>query len=154
MSVSEEKLAGVDQALSELGKSEEEISAVRHRVAADGPPDLEAVDAALSALAEGAALAPVARDPMSTEPTRAPETPVGEWDDEATEVEVLDESDFVLLVDEGELDELEKVGEDDATKTRPPALPPRGEEAEGQEGFFKKLFGGKRTSSSPKPPSG
>ena len=70
---------------------------------------------------------------------------------------MIDESDFVLLVDEGELEELEKVGEDDAGKTRPPDLPTAQAEGEGEagegEGFFKKLFGGKRTSSRPKPPS-
>ena len=150
--VSEEKLAGVDQALSELRKSDEEISEVRGRFAAAEPADLEAIDAALSTLAEGVSIDEVVRNPMTTEPAGAPDMIAEEWEDEATEVEVLDESDFVLLVDEGELDELEKVGEDDATKTRPPALPSQGEE--GEEGFFKKLFGGKRVSSRPKPSSG
>ena len=91
---------------------------------------------------------------MPTEPTGAPDVTGEVWDDEATEVEVIDESDFVLLVDEGDLEEIEKIGEDDASKTRPPALPQQGEEGEGQDGFFKKLFGGRKTSSSPKPPSG
>ncbi|MBW1756855.1 MAG: hypothetical protein JRJ80_11875, partial [Deltaproteobacteria bacterium] len=63
------------------------------------------------------------------------------------EVEIIDESDFVLLVDEDELEELEKVGEDDALKTRPPAIPQDGEEDD--DGFFKKLFSGRRTSNRP-----
>ena len=106
----------------------------------------------------------VARDPMPTEPTGAPDVSAEQsvvsaeqaWDDESTEVEVIDESDFVLLVDEGDLEELEKVGEDDAGKTRPPAIPAAeaADEADDEEGFFKKLFGGKRTSSRPKPPGG
>jgi hypothetical protein len=158
--VPEEKLHGVDQALSELGKSDEEISEVRHRFVADEPTDLQEVDTALSTLAEGVASAKIRERPMSTEPTGAPDVTgaadaTGEdWDDENTEVEMIDESDFVLLVDEGDLEELEKVGEDDAGKTRPPAVPQEGEQGEGDEGFFKKLFGGRRTSSSPKPPSG
>lgn len=156
MSALDEKLAGVDQALSELGKSDEEISDVRSRFASAEPADLEAIDEALGTLAEGVPFEQVARTPMSTEPTAAPDVSEGGWDDEATEVEVIDESDFVLLVDEGELEELEKVGEDDAGMTRPPELPNAQAEAEGEEGegegFFKKLFGGKRTSSRPKPP--
>ena len=63
----------------------------------------------------------------------------------------VDDSDFVLLVDEGELEELEKVGEDDALQTSPAAPPDEPDEArgEGDGSFFKKLFGGRRTSSSP-----
>ncbi len=160
MSALDEKLAGVDQALSELGKSDEEISEVRRRVASADAADLQAVDEALGTLAEGVAFEQIARAPIPTEPTTAPEASEEDWDDEATEVEVIDESDFVLLVDEGELEELEKVGEDDAGMTRPPELPKAAAEgeaegegdAEGQDGFFKKLFGGKRTSSRPKPP--
>ncbi len=154
MSVAEEKLAGADQALSELGKSDEEISEVRQRFAADGPADLDAVDAALSTLAEGVAIEQLRPRPMPTEPTGAPDVTAEVWDDEATEVEVIDESDFVLLVDEGDLEEIEKIGEDDASKTRPPAIPQQVADGEGQDGFFKKLFSGRKTSSSPKPPSG
>jgi hypothetical protein len=160
VSVPEEKLHGVDQALSELGKSDEEISEVRHRFAADEHADLQDVDLALSTLAEGVANVEIGGRPISTEPTGAPDVSsapdvIGEdWDNENTEVEVIDESDFVLLVDEGDLEELERVGEDDAGKTRPPAVPQEGEQGEGDEGFFKKLFGGRRTSNSPKPPNG
>ena len=62
---------------------------------------------------------------------------------------IIDESDFVLLVDEDELEELEKVGEDDALRTAPPALPGEGEEGEDGDGFFKKLFNGRRSSNRP-----
>ena len=58
----------------------------------------------------------------------------------------------MLLVDEDDLEELEKVGEDDALRIAPPALPGEGEEGEeGEEGdgFFKKLFTGRRSSNRP-----
>jgi hypothetical protein len=132
----EEKLAGVDQALAELGKSAEEISEVRGRFARAEPLDLQAVDGELSTLSEGVS---IQRTPASEE----------SWDDEHTEVEIIDESDFVLLVDEDDLEELEKVGEDDALKTRPPAIPQDGEEDEDDDGFFKKLFSGRRSSNRP-----
>ncbi len=130
MTVPEEKLAGLDQALAELGKSDEEISEVCNRFASAEPVDLQAVDGELSALSEEASIEVVQAD----------------WDDEHTEVEIIDESDFVLLVDEDELEELEKIGEDDALKTSPPPLPQEGEE---DEGFFKKLFSNRRTSNRP-----
>ncbi len=144
MSNSEEKLAGVDQALAELGKSEDEISEVRNRFAAGESADLNAVDGELSALSEGVAVeVPSVDVDVHTAETRAPEAVDADWDDEATEVEVIDESDFELLVDEDDLEELEKVGEDDAVKVAPPEIPQEGEE-EG-DGFFKKLFGGRRS---------
>jgi hypothetical protein len=130
VTVPEEKLAGLDQALAELGKSDEEISEVCNRFASAEPVDLQAVDGELSALSEEASIEVVQAD----------------WDDEHTEVEIIDESDFVLLVDEDELEELEKIGEDDALKTSPPPLPQEGEE---DEGFFKKLFSNRRTSNRP-----
>ena len=86
---------------------------------------------------------------MNAAETSAAEAAADDWDDEATEVEIIDESDFVLLVDEDDLEELEKVGEDDARKTSPPALPQEGEE---DEGFFKKLFSGRRSSNRPSSP--
>jgi hypothetical protein len=141
----EEKLAGVDQALAELGKSDEEISEIRNRFATAEPLDLQAVDGKLSTLSEGVSIerAPASED---TARTAAPEAIEEGWDDEHTEVEIIDESDFVLLVDEDDLEELEKVGEDDALKTRPPAIPQEGEEG---DGFFKKLFSGRRSSNRP-----
>ena len=137
MTVPEEKLAEVDQALAELGKSDDEISEVRSRFAGE-----------LSTLSEDVA---IENPPISVDVAEAqvPGAVDAEWDDEHTEVEIIDESDFVLLVDEDDLEELEKVGEDDAMKTRPPALPQEGEEGEDDEGFFKKLFGGRRTSNRP-----
>jgi hypothetical protein len=138
VTVPEEKLAGVDQALAELGKSEEEISEVRNRFAGAEPADLQAVDGELSDLSEGVSI--------ETAPAQVPLASEESWDDENTEIEIIDESDFVLLVDEDDLEELEKVGEDDARKTSPPALPQEGEE---DEGFFKKLFGNRRSSNRP-----
>ena len=138
MTVPEEKLAGVDQALAELGKSEEEISEVRNRFAGAEPANLQAVDGELSDLSEGVSI--------ETAPAQVPLASEESWDDENTEIEIIDESDFVLLVDEDDLEELEKVGEDDARKTSPPALPQEGEE---DEGFFKKLFGNRRSSNRP-----
>jgi hypothetical protein len=138
VTVPEEKLAGVDQALAELGKSEEEISEVRNRFAGAEPADLQAVDGELSDLSEGVSI--------ETAPAQVPLASEESWDDENTEIEIIDESDFVLLVDEDDLEELEKVGEDDALKTSPPALPQEGEE---DEGFFKKLFGNRRSSNRP-----
>lgn len=135
----------MDQALAELGKSDEEISEVRSRLASAGPVDLEALDVELSTLAEGvsAELAPPTVQPVAAD---LPNAVGGDWDHENTEVEILDESDFVLLVDEDDLEELEKVGEEDALRTTPPALPNDGEE---DEGFFKKLFGSRRSSNRP-----
>jgi len=148
VSVSEEKLAGADQALAELGRSDAEISEVRGRFANAAPVDLEATDAELRALAEGVSLdlAPSKARQVRASVAEAVE---GVWDDEHTEVEMIDESDFVLLVDEDELEELEKVGEDDALKSLPPALPQEGADGEEGDGFFKKLFGNRRSSNRP-----
>jgi len=135
----EEKLAGVDQSLADLGKSDEEISEVRGRFSQSEPADLAAVDDALGSLSDGVTL----DTPVAPAPPVVSEAPESDWDHDDTEIEIMDESDFVLLVDEDELDELEKVGEDDAMTTTPPALPdPDGEEG---DGFFKKLFGNRRS---------
>jgi hypothetical protein len=145
VTVSEEKLAGADQALAELGRSDAEISEVRGRFANAAPLDLEAIDAELRTLAEGVSVE------LAPSKARASVARVVEdvWDDENTEVEIIDESDFVLLVDENELEELEKVGEDDALKSLPPALPQEGADGEEGDGFFKKLFGNRRSSNRP-----
>jgi hypothetical protein len=148
VTVSEEKLAGVDQALAELGRSDAEISEVRGRFANASPADLEAVDAELRALAEGMAV-DLAQGKAREARASVAEAVEDVWDDEHTEVEILDESDFVLLVDEGDLEELEKVGEDDALRSLPPALPQEGAEGEEGDGFFKKLFGSRRSSNRP-----
>lgn len=139
MSILDEKLAGVDRALADLGTSDEEVATVRGRFADVHGVDLEAVDAELGALSGGVEVElPPAPTQASPEPAV---THPQSWDDEETEVEILDESDFVLLVDEDDLEELEKVGEEDAVKTAPPKLPSEDEE----DGFFKKLFGGRRS---------
>ena len=132
----------MDQALAELGKSDEEISEIRGRFARAERLDLLAVDDELSELSEGVAI-DMAPATAHTAPTRVPEAVEEDWEDEHTEVEIIDESDFVLLVDEDDLEELEKVGEDDAMKTAPPAIPQ--EAGEEDDGFFKKLFSGRRS---------
>jgi hypothetical protein len=148
VTVSEERLAGADQALAELGRSDAEISEVRGRFANASPADLEAVDAELRALAEGMAV-DLAQGKAREARGSVAEAVEDVWDDERTEVEIVDESDFVLLVDEGDLEELEKVGEDDALRSLPPALPQEGAEGEEGDGFFKKLFGSRRSSNRP-----
>jgi len=141
---SEQRLAGVDQALAELGKSDEEISALRKRFAAAEAVDLQAVDDVLSTLAEAASIDVAVAKARAGAHTLA--SADADWENENTEVEIIDESDFLLLVDESDLEELERVGEDDAVKTSPPALPQQGED---DEGFFKKLFGTRRSSNRP-----
>ena len=143
--MADEKLAGVDQALAELGKSEDEISAVRGRFASVEPPDLESVDGALLALTEDVSFGRTPTD-AHTAQTQVPESTSESWEDESTDVEIIDESDFVLLVDESDLDELEKAGEEAARVSVPPPLPQQDEEG---DGFFKKLFSGRRSSNRP-----
>jgi hypothetical protein len=145
VTVSKEKLAGVDQALAELGRSDEEISALRKRFVSTEPVDLQVVDGELGALLEGAS-ADITVAKARALQTRTPKVADGDWENENTEVEIIDESDFVLLVDEKDLEELERVGDDDALKTSPPAVPQQGQE---DEGFFKKLFGTRRSSNRP-----
>ncbi|MGB8221514.1 MAG: hypothetical protein WCF10_02955 [Polyangiales bacterium] len=145
MTDSEQRLAGVDQALAELGKSDEEISALRKRFAGAEAVDLQAVDDLLSTLGEAASI-DVAVAKAGAGATHTLTSADAGWENENTEVEIIDESDFVLLVDESDLEELERVGEDDAVKTSPPALPQQGED---DEGFFKKLFGTRRSSNRP-----
>ncbi|HET6417441.1 MAG TPA: hypothetical protein VFG22_14180 [Polyangiales bacterium] len=145
MTVSEEKLAGADQALAELGRSEAEIAEVRGRFANAAAVDLEATDAILSTLAEGVSVELTSSEARASVAQSVEDV----WDDEHTEVEIIDESDFVLLVDENELEELEKVGEDDAVRSLPPALPQEGADGEEGDGFFKKLFGNRRSSNRP-----
>jgi hypothetical protein len=134
----ESKLAGVDEALAELGKSDDEVSALRDRVRSAAATELAAVDAQLSELAEGVSV-DTARAPAPTPVDAASETPAPDWDQDDTEIEIMDESDFVLLVDEDDLEELEKVGEDDA-QVVPTAVPEAADSEQG-DGFFKKLFG-------------
>jgi hypothetical protein len=146
VTVPEEKLAGVDQELAELGKSDEEIFEVRNRFASEETADLQAVDSELGELSEGVSIEPFSANAAEAV---ADQAAAQEWDNEATEVAVIDESDFVLLVDEDDLEELEKAGEEAARVTTPPALPQEGEEG---EGFFKKLFSGRRSSNRPSSP--
>lgn len=146
MGTAEDKLAWVDQALSELGKSDEEIIEARNRYAGQSPGDLQAVDAALESLGEDVEvkLPPAQSEDRPSRPSieihAAGENDGEYWEGEDTNVDFVAESDFVLLVDEDELEELEAVGEVDSEKPSPPSAPPEAEEG---EGFFKKLFGGR-----------
>lgn len=158
MTVSDEKLEELDQALAELGRSEEDISAVRDRFEGTTPADLAAVDGELESLAEGVSVdaAFVAPAEEATQVSDLPPDAVVDaaadaWDGEQTEVEIMDMADdFVLLVDEGELEELEKVGEEAAKPSLPPPIPnAEPDEDEEDEGFFKKLFGSRRSSNRP-----
>ncbi len=148
MSFPEEKLAGVDQALEDLGKSDAEVTEVRSRFTSTTAVDLKAVDGELGALAEDVSCDGESTDLHTERPVTLPQTE-GDWEDEHTEVEIMDESDFVLLVDEEDLEELERAGEDGAVRTTPAAPPDDEQPVEGEGSFFKKLFGGRRTSSSP-----
>jgi len=143
--MADEKLAGVDQALAEHGKSDEEISAVRERFSSMERANLESVDGELHALADNVSLENAPAD-AHTAQTRVPEATSEGWEDESTEVEIIDESDFVLLVDEADLEELEKAGEEAPRVSLPPPVPQQDEEG---DGFFKKLFGGRRSSNRP-----
>lgn len=148
MTVAEEKLAGVDQALAELGKSDAEVSEVRQRLACATALDLEAVDDELSALSAGVSIEVELTDAPAAK-MNVPAVAGQGWEDESTDVELIDESDFVLLVDEDDLEELEKAGEDEARRTSPASPPDASEPVEGEGSFFKKLFGGRRNSSNP-----
>lgn len=148
MGFPEEKLAGADQALADLGKSDAEVTEVRSRFTSTTAVDLKAVDSELSALTPDASFENESTD-LHDERPPVPQEASGSWENESTEVEMMDESDFVLLVDEEELEELEKRGEDDAPPTTPAAPPDDEERVEGEGSFFKKLFGGRRSSSSP-----
>ncbi|MGB3050655.1 MAG: hypothetical protein WBB42_06625 [Polyangiales bacterium] len=148
MSVPEEKLAGVDQALADLGKSDDEVTEVRSRFRSTAVVDLNAVDGELGMLSTEFSFDGESTDLHDERPVAAEEA-AGDWEDEHTEVEILDESDFVLLVDENELEELEKAGEDDALHTTPAAAPDGEQPVEGEGSFFKKLFSGRRNSNSP-----
>lgn len=154
MSVPEETLAGVDQALDDFGKTDAEVTEVRQRHTHTTAMNLEAVDAELLAIAQVESFDDESTDMHDEGPTAAPamsEPAPNEdaWAGESTEVEIIDDSDFVLLVDENDLEELEKVGEDDALTTTPAGAPNDEEQVEAEGSFFKKLFGGRRTSSSP-----
>ncbi|MDH3200565.1 MAG: hypothetical protein OEM15_06695 [Myxococcales bacterium] len=156
MAVSEEKLSELEEALAELGKDDDEVSAVLRRFEGGEPADLAAVDGELDGLADGASIAPILREASSVDAQdRQHSEPAHEaWDGENTEVEIIDPSDdFVLLVDEDDLEELERAAVEVPNVTVPPPLPgqkvAQKEDDEEDEGFFKKLFGSRRSSNRP-----
>lgn len=157
VAVSEEKLSELEEALAELGRDDDEVSAVLRRFEGVEPADLTAVDGELEALAEGAEVAPIAAaSTVEAEPQAPQEAGLAEdmWDGENTEVELIDPSDdFVLLVDEDDLEEVESAADQIPNVTVPPPLPGQkaakeedSEDDEEDEGFFKKLFGSRRSS--------
>lgn len=157
MGVSKEKLAEIDGALADLGKDEEEVSAVLRRFEGAEPVDFAAADGELDALKENIEITPIA-SPVIVDPSTVADP---SWDGEETEVEVIDaEDDFVLLVDEGDLEELEAASDEIPNVTVPPPIPKDStsadsdedsdaEQEEEEEGFFKKLFGSRRPSNRP-----
>jgi len=153
VSVPEEKLAGVDQALEDFGRTDVEVTEVRRRYTHTSEMDLQAVDAELLTISGTDSFENESTDLHMDGPPAVTTAEVlakeDAWANENTEVEILDDSDFVLLVDEDDLDELEKVGEDDALQTSPAAPPDDAEDVEAEGSFFKKLFGGRRSSNSP-----
>ncbi len=173
VAVSEQKLSELDDALAELAEDDDEVSAVLRRFDRSEPSDLAAVDQDLEAIADGANIpvvgapvapvihAPVDVDIQESHPEHAqPEFAQDDWDGENTEVEIIDPSDdFVLLVDDGDLEDFKEVTERAPMVSMPPPLPGKkvaqaqSEEDSGDddedEGFFKKLFGSRRSSNRP-----
>lgn len=155
VAISEEKLSELEDALAELAEDAGEVSAVLSRFEGGQPVDLAAVDTQLDALTEGANIASIAAKSSPSE-TGAPAVQ-DEWESENTEVEIVDVADdFVLLVDEDDLEELENASDDAPRVTVPPPLPgenrAQDDDADGDEedeGFFKKLFGSRRNSNRP-----
>jgi len=144
VAVSEEKLSEFEEALAELGKDDDEISATLRRFEGGQRVDLAAVDGELDALGEGAEI----------QTSQHPQIAQDEWEAENTEIEIIDPADdFVLLVDEDDLEELERAADVVPRVTVPPPLPgqkrAQDEDDEEDEGFFKKLFGSRRNSNRP-----
>jgi len=159
VAVSEEKLSELEEALAELGKDDDEVFAVLRRFEGGQRTDLAAVDQELEALGDGANIASIVGEPSTVE-VRGPQDTgfvQDDWAGENTEVELIDPSDdFVLLVDEDVLEDFETVADKVPQVTMPPPLPGKRvaqaeseEEEEEDEGFFKKLFGSRRTSNRP-----
>ncbi len=155
VAVSEEKLSELEEALAKLGKDDDEVSTVLRRFEGGEPADLAAVDGELEVLAEGADIAPIAAaSTVEAQGTQQAGLAEAMWDGENTEVELIEPSDdFVLLVDEDDLEELESAADEIPNVTVPPPLPGQraakeedDEDDEEDEGFFKKLFGSRRSS--------
>ncbi|MEM7135890.1 MAG: hypothetical protein AAF500_04880 [Myxococcota bacterium] len=180
MGASDEKLSELQAALDDLGVDAGEVSAVLRRFEGKRE-ELASVDAELEALSADIEVTPiggVAVDPSAFE-ARVPEAPdqpapnddaaaqdsgspdeasaADEWESDKTEVEIIDAADdFVLLVDEGDLEELEAASDEVPRVTAPPPLPDSDEDDAADEepddeddGFFKKLFGSRRSSNRP-----
>lgn len=138
----------IDRALSELGKSEEEVTEVLDRFSGGTFADLASLDAELAGLTDG--LAP--RTGLTNVPSQLRvsseivSSKADAWDGDSTEAEVLDmNDDFVLLVDE---DVLQSADEDDDAPlvVDPEAAAGR---SDPDSSFFKKLFKGRKDSSRP-----
>ncbi|MEM8608393.1 MAG: hypothetical protein AAGF92_14890 [Myxococcota bacterium] len=170
MGVLDEKLAEADAGLEDVGADASEVSAVLGRFEDAKSSDLAAVDQELETLGQNIEVPTIEGratiDPFTME-TKVPDAPVlvgDDWDNDKTEVEIIDEADdFVLLVDEDDLEELEGAAAEAPNVTVPPPIPSKSEAAgdadegdievdvddEDDEGFFKKLFGSRRSSNRP-----
>ena len=162
VTVTREKLQELEDSLAALGKGEAEVSAVLDRFDHGARADLGAVDQELEALRENLeGDFSKARSAVSAGQDGDAAVPVWddktEWDHDRTDVEVLDtgEDDFVLLVEEQDLEELPASAEEAAPQISvPPPIPSdrvgeNVEGGEGDEGFFQKLFGSRRSSNRP-----
>lgn len=138
----------IDRVLSELGKSEDEVTEVLERFSGGTFGDLASLDAELDGLTNGAA----PRTGLTNVPSQLRvsselvSSKADAWDGDNTEVEVLDmDDDFVLLVDE---DVLQSADEDDVAQpvVDPDAAAGR---SDPDSSIFKKLFKGRKDSSRP-----
>lgn len=165
MGISDDRLTELDAALADLGVDEAEVSAVLRRHECSDSPDLTSTDAELETLAENIEIprieSPAVLDPAETE-TRVEEAHAlygDDWDNDKTEVEIVDAADdFVLLVEEGDLEEFESATNEAPNVSVPPPLPTKVVDGDAEdvelddeedEGFFRKLFGTRRSSNRP-----
>jgi hypothetical protein len=138
----------IDRVLSELGKSEDEVTEVLERFSGGTFGDLASLDAELDGLTNGAApRAGLTNGPSQLRvSSELVSSKADAWDGDNTEVEVLDmDDDFVLLVDE---DVLQSAEEDDVAQpvVDPDAAAGR---SDPDSSIFKKLFKGRKDSSRP-----
>ena len=144
----EKKLADADELLAEFEKTDEELSAVRDRCVTVPTSDLSIVDQELEALSSELDL------DLAIEESQLPrsvrdllESSSGTWENEHTDVEVIDmDDDFVLLVDEDVLHEAPADEEPAQVSVDPEAASTK---TDPDSSFFKKLFSSRRNSDRP-----
>ena len=140
--------AEIDRALSELGKSEDEVTEVLERFAGGTFSDLANLDAELDGLSNGVAT----HSGLTNFPSQLQVSPdlvsstAASWEGDKTEVEVLEmNDDFVLLVDE---DVLQSEEEDEEAQPQIDRAAAAGS-SDPDSSIFKRLFKGRRDSSRP-----